>query len=178
MVYVTPDDGYIYALNATNGELTWRFLTSTQTPWIMGPPVFLNDTIYIGADNGVVYALNATSGKEIWSFTTSLSSIQADRACPLSTPVIANGVLYVGSYNNQIYSLNATSGSEFWGIQETSEDWGYSAAACYAGGAIYIGSNYLLAVNASNGANIWSYTPIRSGLTPLSPPYPVWSSHP
>jgi outer membrane protein assembly factor BamB len=82
-LYVCCDDGYLYCLNATNGELIWKFRGGPSdrkilgnkrliSTWpVRGAPVIADGTIYFGASiwpmMGIfVCALDAETGEVIW----------------------------------------------------------------------------------------------------------------
>ena len=56
VVYVGSYDGYVYALNASNGTLLWRYLTGNG---VYSSPVVVNGVVYVGSLDDYVYALTA-----------------------------------------------------------------------------------------------------------------------
>jgi hypothetical protein len=82
-LYFGSDDGHLYCLNATDGELQWKFRAVPSARKILGNgrlisvwpvrggPVLADETVYFAAGvwplEGVfVYALNARSGQVVW----------------------------------------------------------------------------------------------------------------
>ena len=61
VVYAGSDDGKVYALNATTGQVTW--VTTTGSPAVSSP-VVEKGVVYVGSDDGKVYALNASVGPD------------------------------------------------------------------------------------------------------------------
>ena len=98
MVYVTPTDGSLYALNATNGNKIWNY--SIPTTFIQISPIVVNNVVYLGSGKGAVYAFDATNGSKLWSYAVSSTT--------LSSPAIADGVLYVGSADGNVYALRVS----------------------------------------------------------------------
>jgi len=83
-VYFTSDDGYLYAVNAADGSLHWKFRGGPNDRKVIGNyrlvnmwparggPVIYDDKIYFGASiwpfMGIfVHALDAETGKVIWT---------------------------------------------------------------------------------------------------------------
>jgi len=83
-IYFVSDDGYLYCLNASDGELVWKFQGGPARRSHMGNgrlvsfwparggPVVADDTVYFGAGlwptMGVfVHAVDAVTGKAVWT---------------------------------------------------------------------------------------------------------------
>lgn len=110
IVYISSEDGNIYALNATDGAKLWNYVTSAEVhvyPFPASSPAVITGVVYVGSYGNNVFALNATSGEEIWNYTTG--------GIAISSPAVARGVLYVGGGNTVyalgVYALNASSTS-------------------------------------------------------------------
>ena len=67
VVYFGSDDRNIYALDAANGKLIWRYETNH---WVTTSPAVANGVLYIGGHDSNVYALDAASGELIWRYET------------------------------------------------------------------------------------------------------------
>jgi glucose dehydrogenase len=82
-LYVASDDGYLYCLNAENGELIRKFLAGPAVNkvignhrligmWpVRGGPVLYGDTIYFAASiwpfmGTFIYAMDAETGRIVW----------------------------------------------------------------------------------------------------------------
>lgn len=95
-LYVSSDDGYVVALNATTGSLRWKVLPGGGH---ITAPLVAGSTLYVGSDDHSIYALSATDGSTRWSYQTS---------GPIGwSPAVANGLLYVGSGDDHVYALTA-----------------------------------------------------------------------
>ena len=182
-------NGFVYALNATNGSKIWQFATNSG---VESSPAVVDGIVYIGSYIGQVYALNASSGFLIWSFNAGSSVFPS--------PAVDGGMVYVGSANGYMYALNATNGSPSWSYHTNgailsspavvdgvvyfgSEDqnmyalrarggsriWNYTtggfidSSPSVVGGIVYFGSRdgYVYALNATNGSKIWSFRPLH-----------------
>jgi outer membrane protein assembly factor BamB len=147
-----PEYGYIYALNASNGDKIWNYTTQG---WVSSPAVE-GGVVYFGSQDRKVYALDAASGSELWSYTTG--------GWVESVPAVVGGVVYVGSFDGGVYAINAQTGSQMW----RSFTSGGAASPAVVNGVIYIGSTLhnVYALDADSGDKLWNYT--TGGL--------VWSS--
>jgi outer membrane protein assembly factor BamB len=94
VVYFGSDGGNVYALNASNGALLWRYANSGA---VQSSPAVANGVVYIGSDDNNLYALNASTGALLWNYTTG-GSVE-------SSPAVANGVVYVGSDDGNVYAF-------------------------------------------------------------------------
>jgi len=148
-VFVGSRDSQVYCLNASNGELVWKYPIKYE---VWSSPAIYDFNVYIGADDGYVYCLNIMTGKPLWR--TSLTGGPAR-----SSPAVVDGIVYAGSQND-LYALNATNGNPLWNLQNLDP---VDSSPAVSNGAVYIasGEGYVYAFNASNGGKIWSH-PIRT----------------
>ncbi len=101
VLYVGNMDGHLYALQAQDGRLKWRFKTRggvTSSPWVQ------DGTVYVGSKDDHLYALDAATGQPSWKFKT------GDDV--LGSPAIKDGVLYIGSNDNNLYAIDIRTGQE------------------------------------------------------------------
>ncbi|HSY65168.1 MAG TPA: PQQ-binding-like beta-propeller repeat protein [Terriglobales bacterium] len=145
VVYVSSEDGSVFALNARTGATLWSYSTGAY----VGSVAVANGAVYFSTFNGKVYALNARTGATLWSKSNS-NYTDAD-------VTIANGVVYVGSLGGAIYALNARTGKTLWSYITGS--YVFSAPAV-VNGVVYVGSNdhNVYALDARTGGRLWSYT--------------------
>jgi len=170
----------ICALNASTGAKLWSYAIGGGD--VTGSPAVENGVVYFGSEapchttacsptGGTVYALNASTGAELWSYATGV---------PVATsPAVANGVVYVAAADAldrsyDLYALNASTGAMLWSFQRAGSpyaDEGPFGSPAVANGVVYIGSEgtyipepgfvpipgHLYALNASTGAELWSY---------------------
>lgn len=105
-----PSDG-IYALDASTGEVIWKYDFPESISSIETTPVVKRGTVYVGVDDDLggepphVFALDAGSGELEWSVTS------GKRAPHVGSPAIMNNRLYIGG-NGTVYSLNLTALNE------------------------------------------------------------------
>ena len=146
-VYIGCDGWwYLFAFNASNGNLIWKYQTTDN---IISSPRVSAGLVYVGGCNNNLYALNALNGKLIWKYKTG--------GAVSSSPYISNGVVYVGSEDYYLYAHNASNGNYIWSSK--SEDMIMFSSPYVSNGVIYIGSMdyYIYGFNASNGKLAWKY---------------------
>jgi len=131
LIYVHADDGYLYALRASDGSVAWRFATGVG---FVGTPTFSGGRLYIGAGPALV-VLDATSGALLRSYPllaqpeTTLGATPNAAAQPLyrwSRPYVADGAIYVSASacaaefcrqwepGGMLFALDARTGTILW----------------------------------------------------------------
>lgn len=152
--------GFTMSTTSWPHVLLWKYTTTiNDTFWT--PPAVAYGIVYVGSFRGV-YALNASSGALVWSYSTGGGAS--------SSPAIADGVMYIG-YAGGVDALDAYSGNRLWTFT-TGKLVSYSSPTI-VDGIVYFGSgdNKVYALNAHNGAVIWTYTTDSSGYSyPVSSP--------
>lgn len=101
--YIGAYDGFMYALDASSGYITWRFRTTGP---ILASTAIYNDWLYFGSTDANFYAVNAESGKEKWRFTAEGPIVSA--------AVVFKDNVFFGSQDGNLYCLDAKSGNEKW----------------------------------------------------------------
>jgi alcohol dehydrogenase (cytochrome c) len=100
VMFLTGWDGYIWALNAENGEVLWRYREAIQldTPMCCGNvnrgAAVAKGKVFYSTQNGHLIALDAATGKPVWK------QIWLDpRAGESSTmaPLVVKNMVIVGS---------------------------------------------------------------------------------
>ena len=170
-IYVGSCDKWFYVLNASNGELIWKFKTgnyiSSSSPYIW------SDKVYFSSFDTYLYSLNVDTGNLMWKFKTE-SVIE-------SSPIVYQGIVYFGSDDNRVYALNASTGELEWKHVATSPYSAEGATSVLVTGApsvydgiVYIDSIYrghtfvngsaeyktggcMHALNATTGELIWRF---------------------
>jgi parallel beta-helix repeat protein len=163
VVFSVTFEADAYASNATTGEHLWSLTGGTYG----APPVIMEDRLYLGGglgSTGAVYCVNATTGAPIWSYSPT-----QDRVRMIA---VAYGKVYVscGSWETStegaIYCLDMYDGSFVWSF-DTDRD--YAGDLAVANGKVYFSASYegwnciVYALNATNGAVVWSATPYPDG---------------
>lgn len=111
-IYVTVDNGSVYALHATNGMLLWRFAPGTRASF--GLLDVADGGVYFGvllaplADGyryGHIYGLRASDGHMLWQDQIGQQEIL--------NPTVAQGIVYI-VFQGNLYGLRASNGSFLW----------------------------------------------------------------
>lgn len=145
-VFVTANDGFVYALSASTGTLVWK----VSIGGALTAPVYSGGELYIASVNGTVGAFAETNGSAAW--TVSLSG--PVRAPP--TLDSARDRLFVGETNGDLVALNSTTGAPNWTYVAGG---GIFASVTVYGSRVYFGSTdgNITCVLESTGGKVWAY---------------------
>jgi outer membrane protein assembly factor BamB len=148
-VYVGGYDGYIYALDITNGAIRWEFETDGS---IIGGLLVESDTVYAGSADGNVYALSAADGTTRWPPFDTGGEIW-------SRPTLSEGTLYITSIDGTVHAVNAQNGDREGNSFKAKA--GIASPAVVAQGKVLVGSldSSLYALDANNLSNVlWQFS--------------------
>ena len=147
LIYVTTSKG-LYALNAANGNVVWRF--DTELP-LGNSPTIDNGVLYVGGYDRKLHALDAYTGQHLWSFAGAKAGYDTN-------PLVVNNTIFVGNRDGNMYAIGAhgtvNQGQIIWQYQ-TGDAIHLSAA--YKDGTIFFASNdmYAYALDADTGNLVW-----------------------
>jgi outer membrane protein assembly factor BamB len=160
VVFVGGQDGVLYALDFTTGQLKWRFETEGtklrsadfgfDRTTIQSSPAVANGVVYFGARDGWWYAVDVASGKERWRVDHKVSWIN-------TSPAISDGVVYVGSSDGHfVQAVDARTGAERWRTQTTGIVW---ASPAVDDARVYVGEGdgTFYALDKKTGKEVWRY---------------------
>lgn len=104
-VFAGSRDNGMYALQAQDGAVAWRF--ETMGP-VQGEPLYdpKKNELYFGSNDGAIYKLNADKGELLWRFAT---AAEVSRR-----PVLIDGMLLVSNANDTILALDSQTGKLIW----------------------------------------------------------------
>jgi len=140
-VYFGSGDGNLYALDATNGTLKWKFKTNGI---IHSSPALYDGIIYFGSWDTYLYAVDAQTGKEIWKFKTREQPVYHVLEGIQASPAIADDVLYFGARDGFFYALKAKTGDSLWSFS-ADNSWVLTTAAIIDSTVIFgTSDSYLL----------------------------------
>lgn len=177
-VYVPDDNGFLYAVNGSNGHMLWHFNARNEimtTPLVAGHGV--HKLVYVGGGNSNfsytqavkfghkgapvvrgtdisgIYAVHTQTGRLAWVYHT--------KGEDMPTPIITAGTLVFGGGDGHIYGLNAATGRLKWKLGITSFV-SMSSATRYKNLVIMAGThpNAVYAVNATTGKLVWHTSPV------------------
>ena len=147
VIYANTEN-YVYAVNASNGSIIWRFALQNQMP-VGGPLVVADTTVYVGTLSSVeqpyaslFYALNAENGALRWQYHMG----------DYTGAALANNVIYVSSRGQYLYALNLTDGALYW--RHRFDGPVYNAASV-VNTTLYINGDGAYALSTQNGAVLW-----------------------
>ncbi len=165
-VFIGGKDGYLYALNFTNGEPIWK-REITAHPGISGvtsAPTVVNGKVFVGSFNfsggpGSFYCLDEDSGNVLWKSPTS-SSVY------FSSPCVSEEKVYIGTmglYDSstfkwappyELYCFDTKNGEVLWNF---SVNGSIGSSPTTVGDRVIFTSKdgYLYCLNATNGNLTW-----------------------
>jgi outer membrane protein assembly factor BamB len=160
------NNGWLYALDASNGRLAW--INTNATYAIESKPFAWNGKVYYGAWDQNIRCVNATDGKLLWERICEGSRVARAAKRYYSPadamPVVAEGKLMMADRNMMLTILNAETGEpvdSMKGISATgvSEDGRFVYLRKLSGDVVKIDSS---------GKELWS-TPSHVGAIPTAP---------
>jgi outer membrane protein assembly factor BamB/Tfp pilus assembly protein PilF len=157
IVYVGAHDKHLYAIDAKNGELKWKYETWDE---VYSSPTVDNGIVYVGSNDDHLYAFDTQTGELRWKYRT--------EGNVGSSPAVSNGIVYVGAeslsefgYKSMgadyhLYALDAQTGELKWKYKTGS--WVFSSPTV-DNGIVYFGSydDHLYALDAQTGELRWKY---------------------
>ncbi|UTF53473.1 Ig-like domain-containing protein [Natronosalvus rutilus] len=156
-VYVTSDDGYIYALDAATGGVEWSEPvagsgSSLHSPVVEDGVVYVDDTTWDSTDANL-YALDATDGSTIWNTPANVDGYTG------ASPALANDTLFFtadGAVRAVDATVGSTGGDLLWSTQLCSAA-RYSPV--HADGVVYVPTtdSAIRAYDADTGDLVWRY---------------------
>ncbi|MBU4223509.1 MAG: PQQ-binding-like beta-propeller repeat protein [Euryarchaeota archaeon] len=166
MVYAGSTSSYVYAFDASSGEIKWRYKTGG---WVRWSPAVANEMVYISSEDGYVYALDRITGQLKWKKLSKSTSGK-----PVSSPIISGNLIYIVSkgpsvVDSGICALDAMTGNPKWCVEAAPEALMDGASPAVFNGNLYIGiSDYLNAFDTNDGKLKWKYQ-TKGVTTPRKP---------
>jgi outer membrane protein assembly factor BamB len=111
VLYFGDQEGYIYALDAKEGQPVWsaRQLDNSAARAIVAAPLIVEDKLYIGNKAGNLYAINLADGSESW--------MKPVGGQIYTTPLLVNDLLVIAPMNFEsllvTFQLNGSPGWTF-----------------------------------------------------------------
>jgi len=145
IVVVGGRDGFVYALNADEGELVWKF--DYKISWAISTFGHMGGAVFGGTSDGKIFnALDKKTGQELWKYAT---------AGPVwASPCFSANTLYCADYGGNVFALDIQTGQELWRLNLG--DRIHGSPVVYDGN-IYIGCDdgylYALASSTKTGSS-------------------------
>jgi len=146
-LYVGFRDGFIYAIDAKNGDVKWSISNSTINGEIIAPPALAKD-LYVVTREGKLISIDIKKGKVNWQ-----KSIGSDLYSP---PSISKDAIYIASSDGTLYAFDA-SGNIKWKLSLDGHV--CASPAIDSKGNLYIGTSKGKFYSISkNGSINWTYS--------------------
>ncbi len=112
MVYVGTRDGYLFGLDAVEGQVQWELAMEGA---VSGVPVVVSEDdqpslLLVGTDNGVIHAIGVDDRKTVWRYETPGRIRNA--------PVVHDGVVFFVNSRDQVYAVDLRSGEWRWQYEQ------------------------------------------------------------
>lgn len=149
-VFFGSGDSNVYALDAANGALKWKFKTGDV---VHASPAFADGTVFVGSWDTFFYAIDAATGKEKWRFKTGEDHEIYNQTGLQASPAVADGVVYFGCRDSKFYAVDAKTGKQLWAFNNKGS-WVINSAAIKDGKVYFATSDsgLLRALDAKTGA--------------------------
>jgi eukaryotic-like serine/threonine-protein kinase len=149
-VYFGSGDGEVYALDARDGAVRWKFHTGNV---VHASPAVADGVLYVGSWDSYFYALDAASGAQRWRFKTGEDHKINNQVGIQSSAAVAHGLVYFGCRDSHLYALDARTGKQRWAFP-TAGAWVVSSPALRDGTLYFATSDSaeLHALDAATGA--------------------------
>lgn len=135
-VYYGTGDGGVYAIDAQNGLMIWKFNTGDV---VHASPAVVNGVVYIGSWDSFFYALDADNGQEKWRFKAGEDNFIHNQVGFQSSAAVVDGVVYTGCRDGHVYALDAATGHKKWEYM-TNLSW-VNATPAVRDGMVYTGTS-------------------------------------
>jgi len=155
-IYAGDTKGNLYALNARDGSIAWKF--STHSEWL-SPPAVARDRVIAATGNDEIFALSEKDGKEKWHYSRRGDEKMTVRGAP--APFIHGGEVYQGFSDGHLVGLSVNDGKVLWAQKLRSRDRFYDIDMSpqvddqHVIAATYDGNLY--ALDRASGNSLWVF---------------------
>ncbi|HEX6881643.1 MAG TPA: PQQ-binding-like beta-propeller repeat protein [Terriglobales bacterium] len=156
IVYFGSGDGNVYALNASDGQLKWKYQTGDV---VHASPAVANGVVFVGSWDSYFYALDAATGALKWKFKTGEDPKIHNQVGIQSSAAIVDGTVYFGCRDSNLYAVDAATGEKKWAYSNKGS-WVIGSPAVQNGRVYFATSDSALfhALDAKTGAPLYSLT--------------------
>ena len=165
LVYALTTENHLSAFDAGTGALKWisRYRLDVPESMAVDRVIIVCEPLGNRAANigGILKGIDLKTGKVVWKQ-------QLPGLSPGSQMLISAGKVYITGINGILYALDEDTGASKWTFHDQSS-WATLDILAEGNGTIYFGSaeygrygrgitgDYLLAINASTGTEVWRY---------------------
>lgn len=156
IVYVTSQDGYLYALDTVTGKRRWSYRPPDQAPisQVFSAPTVVNEVVYAAWGDQFMYALDAGNGQLRWRYATPPKLIFPR----FSAPTVEDGVVYASSSDRYlVYAFDGSQGKLLARYSLMNIAGGFRSPPTVAGGVIYLNtvSGHVYAFDTRDQRLLW-----------------------
>jgi len=140
----TDTDGWIFALDAADGQQRWAFRTKGK---IYSTPAVSGGYVVVGSTDRNIYCVK--EGRLVWKYETTRPVVAA--------PLIRNGVVYIGGGDGHFRALDVATGKVRWDFDPV-KSFVVDRPLVYEG-RIYFGcwGNDFYALEEATGKLVWKW---------------------
>ena len=115
-LFVGSGDGFLYALDRTDGSVQWRFDAGSP---VHASPAIAGGLVVAASLGGKIFAVDRNSGASRWSMETGAAlPLNTGRGggwdIVVSSPTIVDDTVYVGGRDGSLYALDLATGTQIW----------------------------------------------------------------
>jgi outer membrane protein assembly factor BamB len=153
-VYFGSGDGNVYALDASTGDVKWKFKTGDV---VHASPAIADGMLFIGSWDSYFYALDAASGALKWKFKTGEDPDIHNQQGIQSSAAVMDGMVYFGCRDAHLYAIDEMTGQMKWSYS-TKGSWVIASPAVRDGKVYFTTSDtgLLYAADAKTGNILFS----------------------
>ncbi|QLG28694.1 PQQ-binding-like beta-propeller repeat protein [Halorarum halophilum] len=159
---------FVYAFNATDGELQWQYLTYSASDVVV-PPTYAGGYVYTATSDGRVYQFDAATGERLWTYN-GLGDVGGITV--VDDVAYVSGYAYVDSADSgTVHALNASTREVLWTFTRASSYYGMNVKPAVENGTVYVTSDdgYTYALDAATGGVVWNQSIAGTGSSLHSP---------
>jgi eukaryotic-like serine/threonine-protein kinase len=122
-------DGYLYCINADNGESLWK--ADHRVSWVISTVAIKDTTVVTGTSDGrFVQALHLETGRELWRYRTAMAV--------WASPLIVDKKVYAAAFDGQLHCIDLRTGKR---ISQYKTDAMMLSSPVWSDDRLYVGSD-------------------------------------
>ncbi|NNM51103.1 MAG: outer membrane protein assembly factor BamB [Pseudomonadales bacterium] len=162
-IYVSCNDGRLYALDRLTGKIRWSVDSSVPSLSLhgMAKPLLVDGTLVMGTGDGRLLAFNAKSGDPLWDthVIDSQGRTELERMNDVDGDLGADAdTLYAVSYHGGLAAIDPDNGRHRWDYRLSS----WQGVALGIGNVFVVEEDSVIeAVDVSTGKSVWKQSDLR-----------------